>query len=104
MASVAVGTLVTDLTIGGRLRTGSGPKLGVVNPATERLVASIPTASLQDASDAVTAARDAFENGEWSRWSAAERGRAIARYADLLAENIDRISDVVTDEMGSPAS
>jgi acyl-CoA reductase-like NAD-dependent aldehyde dehydrogenase len=104
MASVAVDTLVTDLTIGGRLRTGSGPKLDVVNPATEALVASIPTASLQDASDAVTAAGDAFANGEWSRWSAAERGRAMARYADLLAENIDRISDVVTDEMGSPAS
>jgi aldehyde dehydrogenase (NAD+)/betaine-aldehyde dehydrogenase len=78
--------------------------MDVINPFNQEIVASIATASPQDAADAVAAAKDAFEQGEWSRWSAKQRGEAMHRYSDLLAANADRISDVVTDEMGSPAS
>jgi aldehyde dehydrogenase (NAD+) len=102
--ATATDSKLGDLVIGGRVRTGRGPTMDVVNPYNEEVVASIATASLEDAQDAVAAARTAFEDGEWSRWTGAQRGEAIVRYADLLAEHADRISDVVTDEMGSPAS
>lgn len=38
-------------------------------------------ASLADVDKAVAAAKDAFENGEWGRMNARERGRLMYRYA-----------------------
>lgn len=38
------------------------------------------SASLADVDKAVAAAKEAFENGEWGRMNARERGRLMYRY------------------------
>jgi acyl-CoA reductase-like NAD-dependent aldehyde dehydrogenase len=45
----------------------------VLNPATERVIASVPEGTLHDAKAAVDAARTAFDKGSWSRIAPAER-------------------------------
>ena len=50
----------TDLWIGGRWRKSyDGARFDVFDPATENLVASVASATVQDAADAVDAAQDA---------------------------------------------
>ncbi|OXB69308.1 hypothetical protein ASZ78_015708 [Callipepla squamata] len=44
------------------------------------VIASVSSASLADVDKAVAAAKEAFENGEWGRMNARERGRLLYKY------------------------
>lgn len=44
------------------------------------MIASVSSASLADVDRAVAAAKEAFENGEWGRMNARERGRLMYKY------------------------
>lgn len=45
-----------------------------------QVIASVSSASVADVDKAVAAAKEAFENGEWGRMNARERGRLMYRY------------------------
>lgn len=44
-------------------------------------------ATPEDVDDAVNAAKDAFENGQWRKMSAWERAKIISKFSDLLDAN-----------------
>lgn len=44
-------------------------------------------ADKKDVDDAVIAAQKAFEEGEWSKISARERGKLLYKLADLMEEH-----------------
>jgi aldehyde dehydrogenase (NAD+) len=77
--------------------------MGVVNPATEEIVAEVPVASAADVDAAVAAARAAL-GGPWGRMSARERGRLVRRLADGLLARLDEVSTLETMHNGKPIS
>jgi aldehyde dehydrogenase (NAD+) len=101
---MATSTMTNGVLIGGVTRPGSGPVLDVINPYDEHLVASITSASTQDAADAVADCRAAFDSGPWTQWGPAQRRETIHHLADLLQDNADRLAECVLEEMGSPRS
>ena len=79
---------------------GSGST--VINPATGKPCGYVALGSIEDAQDAVTAARVAFAD-----WSATPREERILRMQALLAEYDSRseaIAEALTDEIGCPLS
>lgn len=53
---------------------------------------------------AITAARDAFDSGVWSRISGKERAAVLLKVADLIEANVDHIAVQETLESGKPIS
>lgn len=72
----------------------------LVDPATEKVVDSVPFGDGADVSSAVDAAGSAF--ADWSRTDAFSRGSILDRAADLLVERADEYAVVTTEESGKP--
>lgn len=87
------------LLIGGEWVEAGAGVYGVVNPATEQVVAEAPNASVADARAACAAAAEAF--GPWSRTTPEHRGELLDRVADLLDKRRDELVALVQAETGA---
>jgi acyl-CoA reductase-like NAD-dependent aldehyde dehydrogenase len=74
----------------------------VLNPATEEVLAEIPTAGVDDLNEAVAAARRAFP--AWSAVSPPDRIRLLRRVAGLIEEHGEELTAVETRNVGKPIS
>jgi len=93
---------VRKMLIGGEWREAAGGKtLDVVNPATEEVIASVPSAERADVDAAVAAARAALD-GPWGQMSARERGRLIWALGDRLMARVDEVARLETLHNGKP--
>ena len=91
--------------IGGRwIDPISRQTLKVVSPTTEELLMTYPEAGPADIDRAVSAARDAFDNGPWPRMSPSERAGYLRRVAGLLTERLEDIAQAWTIQVGAPIS
>ena len=72
----------------------------VLNPATEKVLAQCPKASVEQLNQAVAAAHSAFLS--WSVSSDAERSRLLHDIADVLAAHSDELARSLTLEQGKP--
>src|SRR5215204_3667616 len=89
--------------IGGRWTGGrSTGEHRRTSPAHGVVVSVIPKGSAADVDAAVSAARDAFDDGRWSRKSGAERFAVLARAADLIRTNRNELALLETLETGKP--
>ena len=70
----------------------SGETLETIDPFTGKVWATIPSGDVEDVDQAVLAARRAFDDGPWPRFSGAERRNLLNRFADILEENADRLA------------
>ena len=61
-------------------------------PADGEVVRVVDEATAVDTERAILAARAAFDDGRWSSVPVAERGRLLARVADLLERDVDEIA------------
>lgn len=66
-----------QLFINGEFVNGSLTPIDTVNPHDESVICSVETASVEDVDKAVKAAKKAFEEVEWSKISARERGALL---------------------------
>ena len=82
----------------------SGKTFDTMNPATGEVLAKVAEAGAEDIDLAVKAARKAFEEGPWSRMSAAQRSRLIYKLADLMEENKVELAQLETLDNGKPYS
>ena len=73
----------------------------VVNPATEQVVATVPSASSADVERVVAAARQALE-GPWGRMSARERGQLVWKIGRELMKRADEVARLETLHNGKP--
>src|SRR4051812_6348591 len=80
---------------------GSGT-IDVISPHSEELVGRVPEGTEADIDRAVAAARDAFDNGEWSRLEPAERIAIVQNFSNVYAAQMMEMAAIVTEEMGSP--
>ncbi len=79
--------------VGGKwVDSESGETFGVVNPATEEVIGSVPKGTKNDVREAIDIARTAFDKGAWSGKTPAERSILLWRLADLVEQNADGIA------------
>jgi betaine-aldehyde dehydrogenase len=103
MATVVPKTEVTNyqMYIDGRWTDATGGETyDVVDPASEDVIARVPKAGVADAEAAVSAARDAFDNGPWPRMKAMERAEILTRAASLLRERSEDFARLESMQMG----
>ncbi len=79
----------------------SGKTFPTFNPSTGEEICQVAEADTADVDQAVKAARSAFE-GPWRKMSAAERGRLLNRFADLVEANADQLARLETLDNGKP--
>src|ERR671922_2936365 len=81
------------LVIGGeRPEAAGGRTFETLDPSTGRAIADVPYAGSEDVDRAVRAARDAFEDGRWSKIAAAERTKAMLAFADAVEAHADELA------------
>jgi succinate-semialdehyde dehydrogenase/glutarate-semialdehyde dehydrogenase len=93
----------TDLWIGGKWRKSSdGQRFDVIDPATEGKIASVASATVEDAKAAVDAASDAFPS--WAAKKPRERGEILRKAYELIMRDAERFAKLITIENGKTLS
>lgn len=80
----------------------SGKTFEVYNPVTESSICSVPLGQAEDIDRAVKAARQAFEERRWLRFSAHERSRILWRVSEILEKRCDEFAALDALNMGMP--
>ncbi|MGZ9083620.1 MAG: NAD-dependent succinate-semialdehyde dehydrogenase [Rhodoplanes sp.] len=89
----------TDLWIGGEWRKASDQtRFDVIDPATENVITSVASASVEDAKRAVDAASDAFPG--WAAKKPRERAEILRKVYELIMAQAERLARLITLENG----
>jgi aldehyde dehydrogenase (NAD+) len=80
----------------------SGKTFTTIDPATEEPVCEVAEGDAADVDKAVKAARRAFEDSEWSRMDARDRGRLMLALSDLMEQEADELAALETLDNGKP--
>jgi aldehyde dehydrogenase (NAD+) len=80
----------------------SGKVFETDNPSTGEVIASLAEGDKADVDKAVAAARHAFDEGPWSKFTPAQRQRALLKLADLIDENMAEFTLLDSMDMGRP--
>jgi succinate-semialdehyde dehydrogenase/glutarate-semialdehyde dehydrogenase len=89
----------TDLYIGGKWRPASdGQRFDVTDPATETVVASVASASVEDAKAAIEAASAAA--ADWAGRKPRERAEILRKAFELVVRDSERFAKLITIENG----
>jgi aldehyde dehydrogenase (NAD+) len=93
-----------DLLIDGKcIPAASGRYFDTIDPATERVIASVAEADAEDVDAAVRSARAAFD-GDWGRLRPSERGALLLKLADLIRRDQDELVNLESLDSGKPVS
>ncbi|XP_033222142.1 mitochondrial 10-formyltetrahydrofolate dehydrogenase isoform X2 [Belonocnema kinseyi] len=90
-----------QLFIDGQFINGKGKPIDTINPHDESLICSVESGSPEDVDHAVIAAKRAFEEGEWSKISARERGVILFKLADLMEEHKEELASIESIDSGA---
>src|ERR671919_188664 len=93
-----------QMIIGGeQVSAADGQTFDVVNPATGQVIAHAPLGGPEDVNRAVAAAQKAFDDPKgWAAWSAAKRGRTLAKYAGLVKAKVEELAQLESANVGKP--
>jgi succinate-semialdehyde dehydrogenase/glutarate-semialdehyde dehydrogenase len=75
-------------------------RIDVLDPASAKLVGSVPDLGREDAKQAVSAAHVAFPG--WAALTGKERGGILRRWAELMQEHKEDLARIMTAEQGKP--
>nr|WP_301014546.1 NADP-dependent succinate-semialdehyde dehydrogenase [Thiothrix sp.] len=78
----------------------TGKTLAVRNPATGEVLATVPNCGAEETRQAIAAAETALP--AWRAITAAERGRILRRWAELMLAHQDDLALLMTSEQGKP--
>ena len=87
--------------VDGAFRDGAGEAVKTIDPADEQPLAEVAEAGPSDVTDAVRAARRAFD-GPWSAMSGAERGKYLFRIARAIQERGRELAVLESMDNGKP--
>lgn len=90
--------------IDGEWIEGASPPIERVAPSHGVVVSRFQAGSKADAERAIAVARNAFDNGPWSRMTASERSAILLKAADLIAARSEEIAYCDAIEAGKPIS
>ncbi|MFL4471749.1 aldehyde dehydrogenase [Tateyamaria armeniaca] len=88
--------------IDGKYQRGHGPMMATTNPATGEEIAQISTASAADVDLAVNKAREAFDQGRWSKLDPEARKEVLIRLCKLMTRNARELAVMESVESGKP--
>src|SRR5215475_7133321 len=89
--------------IGGKWREASdNARFDVIDPATEQKIASVASASVDDAKAALDAAQGAF--AAWAAKKPRERGEILRKSYELIMRDAERLAKLITIENGKALS
>lgn len=80
----------------------SGKTFETRNPATGKVLANIAACQAEDVDFAVTKAREAFEQGHWSKLHPSERKEVLIRLAKLIKRNQHELAVMESLDSGKP--
>lgn len=80
----------------------SGKTFETYDPANGEVLAHVSEAQTEDVDKAVMAAQKAFDEGPWSKMSAAERGNLMYKLAELIEENKQELAEIDSLDNGKP--
>ncbi|MGE4307349.1 MAG: aldehyde dehydrogenase family protein, partial [Novosphingobium sp.] len=93
----------TRFFINGEWRQPTGAdRFELISPVTEEVVLSVPAGAPKDIEAAAAAARQAFDNGPWPRFTPAERAVYLRRIADEIDNRIEAFQRVWVGQVGAP--
>lgn len=93
----------TDLYIGGKWKKSSdGGRFDVIDPATEKTIASVASATVEDAKAAVDAAQAAFAG--WAGKKPRERAEILRKAYEIIMRDAERFAKIITVENGKALS
>lgn len=84
------------------IKSDSGETFESVNPATEKVIGRFQSGTKSDVDKAVEAAEKALES--WREFPAPKRGEILLKAAQLLRKDKERLSRILTQEMGKVIS
>jgi succinate-semialdehyde dehydrogenase/glutarate-semialdehyde dehydrogenase len=93
----------TDLWIGGKwCKSSDGARFDVIDPATEKTIASVASATVDDAKRAVDAAQEAFP--AWAAKKPRERAEILRKAFEIIMRDAERFAKLITLENGKALS
>lgn len=87
---------------GKRQKATSGKVFQNINPANNRVINEIESASADDVGKVIESAREGF--AVWSKMSGTERGRILQKAVKILRERNDELARVEVEDTGKPLS
>jgi betaine-aldehyde dehydrogenase len=72
----------------------------VINPYNQEVIATATEGNEEDAREAIAAARNAFDHGEWRDIPASERGRLVLKVAELIERDKEELAELETLDSG----
>ncbi|HLF59714.1 MAG TPA: aldehyde dehydrogenase family protein [Acidimicrobiia bacterium] len=81
---------------------GSAGEAAIFNPATGEQIGTVSRAGAPDVDQAVSVARDRYEEGVWRRASVRQRRDVLRRLADLIRRDQDRLAGLESTNAGKP--
>ena len=89
----------TDLYINGIFKSGAQKiRFDVINPADETVLASVASAEIDDANEALDAAQNAF--ADWASRTPRNRSEILRKAYELMVERLDDFAKLITLENG----
>ncbi len=70
----------------------SGQTRDIINPYNQEVVATVPEGDDADAKEAIAAARDAFDHGEWATLPAIERSQIVRKIANFIERDREELA------------
>jgi len=84
------------------VEAASGKTFPTYNPATGDVLSRVAEGDKEDVDRAVKAAREAFDNGPWSKITPSERGRMIWKLGDLIEKHLEEFAQLESLDNGKP--
>ena len=78
----------------------NGKTVDVLNPASKKLIDTVPDSTLEDVDFAVQTAIEGQK--EWAKVSIAERGRILLKFAELVKDDDENLAQLLSQETGKP--
>ena len=82
----------------------SGKTFDVIDPSTGLVFNRVPEGDRPDIDLAVAAARRAFDQGEWSTMTPADRGKLVWKLGDLVEKHAQEIAEIEALDNGKPVT
>ena len=96
-------TLPSSAFIDGKFQVSkSGESFATINPATGETLTNITACNAEDVDFAVLKAREAFDDGRWSRLHPGERKAVLIRLAKLIKRNQHELAVMESIDSGKP--
>jgi acyl-CoA reductase-like NAD-dependent aldehyde dehydrogenase len=80
----------------------TGETFEAIYPGSGEVIARVASAGREDVDRAVTAARRAFDGGDYRKMNGADRGRLLWKIADLMEQHIEELAELETLNNGKP--